>query len=147
MKRLPSSNFFLFLFSLFICFESYRINLGTLSSPGPGLYPFGAGLILGVLSLVQIFKSHFDGDEPVEIIKGKILKIPLVLFILIIYGIVLEQVGFLITTFGLLIFLLKIIVPQRWGRAFIAALLSTIVCYLIFEVWLKTQLPRGFLNF
>src|SRR4030042_5854266 len=117
MKRLPSSNFFLFLFSLFICFESYRINLGTLSSPGPGLYPFGAGLILGVLSLVQIFKSHFDGDEPVEIIKGKILKIPLVLFILIIYGIVLEQVGFLITTFGLLIFLLKIIVPQRWGRA------------------------------
>lgn len=146
MRRLSGSSLLLLLFSCFICIQSYRLNLGTLSSPGPGLFPFGAGLILGFLALIAILQSAQEGGS--ERIEGRgNLKIVLVLFTLIAYGLILERVGFLVTTFALLIFLLKVIVSQRWARVLVSAFLSTLACYLIFEVWLKAQLPKGFLSF
>lgn len=146
MKRLDRSSLFLLFLSLFICLDSYRIDLGTLSSPGPGLFPFGAGLILGILSLIIILQSSAKEEPGGTEGTGK-YKIVLVLIALITYGLVLEWMGFIITTFGLLIFLLKVIVPQSWTRVLITAFLSSLCSYLLFEVWLKAQLPKGFLGF
>ena len=146
MRKLSGSSLLLLLFSCFICIQSYRLNLGTLNSPGPGLFPFGAGLILGLLALIVILQSpREDGPERIEG-KGN-LKIALVLFALVAYGLFLERVGFLVTTFGLLVFLLKVIVSQRWARVLISALLSTLTSYVIFQIWLKAQLPKGFIGF
>jgi putative tricarboxylic transport membrane protein len=146
MKKLSGSSLLLLLFSCFICIQSYRLNLGTLNSPGPGLFPFGAGLILGLLALIVILQSaREDGPERIEG-RGN-LKIVWVLFALVAYGLVLERFGFLVTTFGLLVFLLKVIVSQRWGRVLISALLSTLTSYVIFQIWLKAQLPKGFIGF
>jgi len=117
-----------------------------LNSPGPGLFPFGAGLVLGLLALIVILQPAQEGES--ERIEGKgNFKIALVLFALVAYGLVLERVGFLVTTFGLLIFLLKVIVSQRWARVLISALLSTLTSYVIFQIWLKAQLPKGFIGF
>ena len=146
MRKLSGSSLLLLLFSCFICIQSYRLNLGTLNSPGPGLFPFGAGLVLGLLALIVILQSAQEGGS--ERIEGRgNLKIALVLFTLVAYGLLLERVGFLVTTFGLLVFLLKVIVSQRWARVLVSALLSTLMSYVIFEIWLKTQLPKGFIGF
>jgi len=145
--RIERSALFLLFFSFFICIESYRMGLGTLSTPGPGLFPMGAGLVLGFLSVVSELGSLVQRDFSPTTVDRRKYRILLVLCALIAYGIVLEWVGFLVTTFSLLVFLLKVIVPQSWGRALSSALLSTLASYLIFEVCLRAQLPRGLIGF
>lgn len=147
MGRFDRSSLLLLFFSVFICLDSYWLKLGTPSSPGPGFFSFGAGLILGVLSLIEFFKSSVEKHEQKKIERGEKYKIVLVLAALAAYGLVLEWIGFLLSTFTLLIFLLRVIVPQRWTRVLVTAFLSSLCSYLLFEVWLKAQLPRGFLGF
>jgi len=53
-KSVYSSLLFL-LFSVYISIESYRLGLGTLRMPGPGIFPFIAGVALGVVSLSLLF--------------------------------------------------------------------------------------------
>lgn len=38
---------------LAICIASYRLSLGSLNDPGPGMFPFIAGSVLCVLSMVE----------------------------------------------------------------------------------------------
>src|SRR3972149_1359604 len=40
-----------------VSLESIRIGTGSLSNPGPGLIPLGAGLVLGILSLIGFFRT------------------------------------------------------------------------------------------
>jgi putative tricarboxylic transport membrane protein len=62
---------------------------------------------------------------------------------LLIYAIGMEYLGFLLSTFIFLAFLLKFIEPQRWTVAIFGSLLASVASYLIFEIWLQSQLPRG----
>ena len=147
MREFDRASLFLLLFSVFICLESFRMDVGTLSRPGPGLFPFFAGLALGMLSISALFVRVVRQETPGETGRAGRYKILLVLCALVAYGTMLEWTGFLVTTFGLLIFLLKVIVPQSWMRVLCSAFLSTLTSYVIFEVWLKAQLPRGFIGF
>jgi len=63
------------------------------------------------------------------------------------YAIFLEILGFLMVTFLLLIFLFRGIEPQRWLVSVGGSALASLICYAIFELWLKTQLPKGILGF
>ncbi|MEO0247996.1 MAG: tripartite tricarboxylate transporter TctB family protein [candidate division WOR-3 bacterium] len=141
------TSLFLFLFSVFICVESYRMDVGTLSRPGPGLFPFLSGAALAMLSIAGLLARVVREEEPGAPGRAGKYKVLLVLCSLLAYGVLLERAGFLVTTFCLLLFLLRVIVPQGWGRVFCAALLSTLASYLIFDIWLKAQLPRGFIGF
>lgn len=147
MRGFDRASLFLLPFSLFTCVESYRMGVGTLSRPGPGLFPLFAGLVLGILSISALFARAVGEETPGQTGRAGKQKILLVLCALIAYGVMLEWAGFLVTTFGLLIFLLKVIVPQSWTRVLCSALLSTLASYVIFEIWLKAQLPRGFIGF
>jgi putative tricarboxylic transport membrane protein len=147
MRRFDGSALFLLFFSFFICLESCRMGLGTLSAPGPGLFPFGAGLVLGLLCLIPMLRSSLREETSERTGSAGKYKILFVLCALIGYGILLEWTGFLVTTFALLIFLLKVIVPQGWTRVLCSALLSTLISYVIFEICLRAQLPRGFIGF
>jgi uncharacterized membrane protein len=57
-----------------------------------------------------------------------------------------ETVGFILVTLLLFIFLLGIIEKKRWFFTVFVSIVVTVIAYLIFEVWLKSQLPRGFLS-
>ena len=70
----------------------------------------------------------------------KVISIPISMFI---YIILLPRIGYLIMTFGLLVFLFSIIERSRLGAEVAFALITVIATYLIFYVWLDVQLPRG----
>src|SRR5512143_3770811 len=98
--RETRSSLFLILFSSFICVESYRIGLGTMSSPGPGLFPFCGGFILCILSLVEILNPSVDEGKLESGEAGGKYRVALVLLALTAYGVVLERLGFLLVTFS-----------------------------------------------
>ena len=145
------SGVFWFLFSLFVSYVSYRLGLGSVYQPGPGFFFFWTGIVVAMLSLTVILRSFGKQapDEKKEAATGKrqITKIALVLLSLFLYAVVMEWLGFLIVTLLLFIFLLGVIEKKKWWFAILVSLAVTALSYLLFEVGLQSQLPKGILEF
>jgi len=63
------------------------------------------------------------------------------------YNLLLTSLGFTLTTFLFLAFLVKFIFPQTWTRTLLVAFLGSAFARLLFINFLETQLPKGFLGF
>ena len=145
------SGAFWFLFSLFIGYHSYRLGLGTLHMPGPGFLFFWTAVFIAVLSLIDIWRSLKQAGVE-EIRRGaagrsKLTKVALVLLSLFLYVALVERLGFVPVTLLLFLFLLAVIEKKKWYFAVAASGLVTVFSYLIFEVALQSQLPKGVLEF
>jgi putative tricarboxylic transport membrane protein len=141
----------LLIISAFICWESSRMPYGSIHNPGAGLFPFWLGVILGGMSIGLIMKTTLEKDRGKrmrDLLSEKIRwgKILALLIALVLYGYGMDLLGFLIITFLFMAFLLRFIDPQSWKSVIIWALGGSIGCYLIFDVWLKLRLPKGFLG-
>lgn len=145
-----SGAFWLFV-SIAVAGESYRLGLGTLHKPGSGLFPFAAALLLGSLSLALVFKAIMlkpklsRQEETWPNAKGWPWA-AFVLGALVFYVLVLEKLGFIIATSFLLFMLPKVIGSQSWPKAITFSILATFASYLLFQVFLKAQLPPGLLG-
>jgi putative tricarboxylic transport membrane protein len=146
-----SSGLFWLAVGIGIAISSLKYGLGTLHEPGPGFITFFAGAILALLSLSLFFSSLRDkkdrsgsqslwaGLDP--------LKVLYVIVLLVAYTFLLKPVGFLISTFFLLFLLFRIKGTYRLKSVFLMSLLVTVGSYIVFEIWLKAQLPKGVLGF
>jgi putative tricarboxylic transport membrane protein len=134
-----------------ICIGSLRLSLGSFHNPGPGFFPFSAGLVLGILAAAVYFQarraaaSAEETGQPLWTNRSGVKKVILTAIALLVYGISMNYLGFLISTFIFFVFLLRTIEPQRWGLVIIESLLASGISYLVFEIWLQAQLPRGIL--
>ncbi len=145
-----SGTFWLF-FSVFVSIESYRLGLGTLHEPGPGFLCFWTGIAVGIMSitvLARAWATAMPGELKSPIFGEKnLLKITFVLLSLFLYAFFMEALGFILVTLLLFIFLLGMIERKRWGFAISISIAVTGVSYLLFDLWLKAQLPKGPLGF
>lgn len=125
------------------------MGIGRLSEPGPGLMPFGGGILLGILSLADLLLRNAHGLKGEEIgLKGvRWGRLFLIIITLFAFTLLLPILGYLITTFLVMLFLYKFIEPQKWWVAISGAFLSTIITYLLFGVALKTLFPEGIFSF
>ncbi len=144
------SGSFWLLFAMIVIIESYRLGLGTLRHPGPGSVFFWAGIFLGIFSIVTILRAqgHKKAEEPEISIFGEQskIKIVLVLISVFLYAIFMEKLGFILVTLLLLIFLLLFIEKKGGVYSILTSSAMTAGAYLIFEIWLKSQLPKGLLG-
>lgn len=133
---------------LYVAFEGYCLKIGSLQNPKPGFLVLWAGIILAGLSL-SLFIKTFRSPEAIRISpwKGvqwqKGLKI---IIYLIIYVSVFQWLGFLISTFTLLLFLFKSLESQRWSTALLLSVVTTILCFFIFGYLLELRFPQGILK-
>ena len=74
-------------------------------------------------------------------------KVIMVLAGLVIYAILLPSMGYLITTFALMLLLFGIIERPRLWVQLTTALFTAFATYLVFYVLLGIQLPRGLIEF
>ena len=151
MRRiLLYANLFWLLFSLFICVESYRLKLGTIYTPGPGFFPYSAGLVMLILSLVALLQSIRKKNDVEKKPRQEPLRwwnIVIILVAITAYAFSLEKIGFLINTFLFICLLLKVVEPQSWKTAIIGGLITTIAANLVFNVIFRAQIPSGILGF
>lgn len=130
-----------------ICLYSLSYRLGTLAAPESGLMPFLSGAAIAVLAslgfiLGTLRRLHGDGWKP--LFRGVVWRRSLLTLAALLAFLFLQaHVGFAVTTVLFLGFLLRAIFPQRWSIVIATALLTAIVAYLVFEVWLQAQLPKG----
>ncbi len=130
------------------CYGATRLGLGSVTEPGAGFIFFWAGLILVLLSLIVLVDSirsaeHMTGDME----KMNWARIALILLSLLLYAFFLERLGFVLTAFVLLSFLLGWIERTNWARSLGVASAAVLACFALFELWLKIRLPKGIFGF
>lgn len=135
-------------FGLYIAFEGSRLEMGNFRNPEAGFLVFWAGIILAGLSIILLIQTFFGSQE-----NGKSLwkgvkwstgiKLMVALFI---YTIVFQPLGFILSTFLLLLFLFKGLEPQRWGVALLLSVISITALDLLFGVFLEFHFPLGILE-
>lgn len=142
MSRDLISALFWLAIAIFISLEAFtNLKLGTLHQPGPGFFPFWGGVVLALLSLVQILKSLKNGDT-LSLSGLKWSKLLFVTLATLAYLLLLETLGFVTLTF-LFLFLLFLMEYRGWVFSAVCALGGAFSFYALFQLWLKTQLPRG----
>ena len=133
-----------------ICYGGVDLELGTLHDPGSGFIFFWVGLIMVGLSLsifIRALKEKGKAGE-MRLIWSEVQwkKIVSVLVALFLYGYFFQTLGFILSAALLLVFLFKAVEPQRWSVAILGAVVSSLVAYVVFQVWLGSQLPKGLLD-
>jgi putative tricarboxylic transport membrane protein len=137
---------FFVILSAYVCGESLRLGLGDAHSPGPGFISFWSGIILGLMATGMVIRSFLKKGSSGE----RFLHWPsVVLVILALFGflLILDTLGFIVSTFLFISFLLKLVEQRKWVFSFGVAGITAFVGYFIFEVFLKAQLPQGILGF
>ncbi|OGL10870.1 MAG: hypothetical protein A3I17_02895 [Candidatus Rokubacteria bacterium RIFCSPLOWO2_02_FULL_72_37] len=132
----------------FVAWSGWDLELGSVNDPGSGFLLFWVGLIVVGLSvgvLVSALRAPAGPARPIWA-GARWDKVALVLVVLVAYGWALPRLGFVLTTTVVLVFLFKVVEPQRWSVAIGGAVASALIAYLVFKVWLGAQLPAGFLE-
>lgn len=139
---------------ILICIGSVKLRLGNFHKPGPGFMPFLSGVLLGLFGLILMFSTLLKRLEEEEEIKDRKIWVKgnwknflFSLSALFGYVLLLEPIGFILTTFLFLFFLIKIIEPKGWLMPLIISGATVTSSYLIFTLWLKLQFPKGIFIF
>ena len=144
------SSLFWLVIGLAIAFFSLKYGLGSLSSPGPGFLPFLTGLAMIGLSLTVFFQQLAQkGRERMRDLwkQGHWPSIVMVLGALVLYALFFNFLGFIVATFLLIVFLLRVMEPMGWIKVLFVAVCASGGSYIVFQFWLEAQLPKGFLGF
>ena len=133
---------------------SATFPFGNSESPGPAIFPLGSGLILIFLGSILFFQTKKQSEgKPME---GSVSIIPhgaaftrvaLTLGGMLLSALFLERLGFVLTFFCLILFLIRAIQPKKWSVDIFYTLVFTLGSYILFQVLLKTTLPTGILGF
>jgi putative tricarboxylic transport membrane protein len=121
---------------------------GTLSNPGPMVFPLLLGLMLLVLSIVLFVQS---GSSPLSSFselfqKGEGLKAIYIIGTFALCILIFEPLGFVISMFVLMVLLLRGIGGKTIVMSIFYGLVTTLPTYFLFTL-LGVRLPKGILFF
>jgi len=145
------STSFLAALGLYVVITGVKLGFGDWHEPGPGFIAVLSGLLLFILSgawfVLTLPKKR--GGQPEKLFfkrpdSGK--KVLTTFLALVTFALVLDRLGFILSCFLLMIFLLKAVEPQRWKLTILMAVSVTVFCILVFQLWLQVQFPEGPLN-
>jgi putative tricarboxylic transport membrane protein len=145
------SSIILFVMGMLVTFFSIPYGIGNINLPGTGFLPFYTGLVICFLAIGVFVEGTISLKRGVKW-KNPIAKVmwwkPLIaMAAVVVYALVLNVFGYIITTTLLVGFLLRAIEPQKWVVVVIGSIITALATHLLFKVWLGTQLPAGFLGF
>ena len=137
--------------SIFICIESRESGVGTIHSPGPGFLPFWSAIVLGALGIILVVTAAKGKSGRADLSdlwhRLQERRIFVVIVSLFLYAVFLPWLGYIIATFLLLSLLFNVIRAPRHWTMILGALVTTLVTYAVFYMWLDVQFPRGILGF
>ncbi len=150
--RRTGSAVFLLLFGIVVCFEAGKLNVGRMVRPGPGFFPFWLSIALIATSLGMLIPRKRERVDPTSLSEsawkgrnwGKAL---LSLVAIVLYSFFLETLGYCIATAGLMFFLFWVVGGQGWVVVISGSLISSLLTYALFRLWLQVQLPVGLWGF
>jgi len=151
LNRNLLSGLFLTLVSIYACVKAHQLGMGSANSPGPGFIPFGIGALLGLMSIYLCVRGIIQlarGYKEKPAFKGVAWKkAMLVVVMLACYGAFFNFLGFLVSTFMLMLLLLWVVGRQKPALSLIVSVVTAGGAHLLFVVLFSLPLPRGVLSY
>jgi putative tricarboxylic transport membrane protein len=148
-KRRPGElGFALFLTgaSLFLLYSAYSIS-GFDALSAPGAIPMATTLVMVIAAAIVVLRTARLPKVTTETISKDILPGTVILFVgfLIVFGLLLQPLGFVLTAALFLIITIKVLAKRGWGYTLTVALGSLVVIWIVFRVVFTVLLPAGIL--
>ncbi len=136
-----------------ICVLASQYGLGSFRAPAPGFVAFLSGILIGGVGAVMILSTSISTGLAKGETLGTGLGIPGVslsrlaytMIFLIAYAILMDPLGYIVSTFLAMFGLFLNWEKKNWVWSIFFSITVSVVSYLVFEVWLHCQLPRGLL--
>lgn len=106
---------------------------------GPKAFPILLAAILASLSLVLVFRPGENGEWPDKHVALRLLA---VLAVLLVYAMLFTRMGFMMTTFVMVLLLARLF-EAPWKKALIAGVCLSVGSYYLFTKGLGISLPTG----
>jgi putative tricarboxylic transport membrane protein len=146
MSRDRVSGLFWLAVALFAAAQGLSLGLGSLHHPGPGFFPFWGGVVLGLLSVLLVVRSPTQDATGATRLRPDDARPVVAAGAVLGYLLLLEVLGFVAVTFLFLLLLFRL-ERRSWTFSAASAGAGAVGCYVLFQLWLKTQLPTGPLGF
>jgi putative tricarboxylic transport membrane protein len=136
-------------FGLYIAYEGFLLKLGTARAPKPGFMIFWMGVIMVILSAFFFLATFTIPRQEYKTLwrEARWFRGVKLMAALFLYVAVFQVLGFIVSTFLLLVYLFKGLEPQSWRNALLLSAVTIAICYLVFGVFLELQFPPGVLSF
>jgi putative tricarboxylic transport membrane protein len=136
-------NFFLLVAGCAISYVSWGYGCGSMARPGPGLYPFFLGIAIAVFSLFVLIASLKApaGEPPLERDQTRTLIYMAATFCLWIAA--MPLLGYVAVTLIATYTFCKTMKLEGRKKPLAVSLGTALFIYLLFDVWLYIDLPRG----
>jgi hypothetical protein len=144
----------LIVLGFYLAFRSAQLSVWSRFGPDEGFFPLVTALVMIGSSLFIIIKSLRLSREQKkeEVLEGQerqigsVFKVSAYVVLIMLYGFLLEKVGFLITSALFLFLMLKYIEKQGWKMTILVGIASIITSYLLFVYFLGVLLPKGLIK-
>lgn len=141
---------FFTLYSHFVLYAR-QTEIGSWREPDAGFLPFWGGLTLAAMSILLLISSFRSGatmpGPSFFPARDSWRRVAITFASLAVYNLLLNPLGFTLTTFLFLGFLLKVIFPQSLRRTLLVSVIGSAAAHFLFIDFLETQLPKGILGF
>jgi putative tricarboxylic transport membrane protein len=118
---------------------AYALELGQLSKPGPGLWPFILAVMLVACSLILFVKDVRKDNY--EKFTGKTKLVIYSIAATAVFIVIFKTLGMVPAVVGLLIFQLRVVGAETWKMSALVTAGMTVAVYLLFSLWLKIPFP------
>ncbi len=142
----------IFLFGVATVVLSLKMDIGSLRAAGPGFFPLCLGILLTVLSSVSVLRvlipARKVGGEGESRPEASVSSGHVLLFLggVVLAVLLFQWLGYALSSFLLLLFLLRVLGFKPWHRNVLVSFTAALFSYLLFVQWLKIPLPRGWIG-
>jgi putative tricarboxylic transport membrane protein len=142
----------IFIFGGISALLSLRMPIGTFRMGGTGMFPLFLGILLMILSGIFVLKIFFQGKEgqvkKEASIESSESPIQLILFLgsMALATLFFNQLGYPLTSFLLMVALLRILGIKRWGLNILISVVTAVGSYFLFVKWLDIPMPKGWIG-
>jgi putative tricarboxylic transport membrane protein len=136
-----------FLFGAIVVYDSVRLGSGwAADGPRPGYFPFYIGLLICIASAINFARAI---ALPAEKNKAfvQVGQLKLVLTVLIptaLFAAAVTWIGIYTSAALFIAFFMRWLGKYAWWKVAAVSLGTIVVFYVVFEIWFKVPLPKGF---
>ncbi len=127
-----------------------RMTLGD--KLGPKVFPYVVGFVAVIAGIALIVQDRNPTKKSKKAEFGFVkyksvwIRIALISVAGIIFGLIIDSVGYMLSTAAFMFVVSILINKKRYIQNLIIAVLFAVITYFVFAVALKLSLPRGFLE-
>ena len=124
---------------LLACFGAYQMDIGRLSKPEAGLWPFILSMMLVACSIVLLIKEARPDNY--EKFSNKSRLVFYSVCAIGIFIVMFKYLGLLTAVSALLLFQLRVVGKESWKVCILVTVIMSSAAFLLFSVWLRIPFP------